>query len=166
MTLKAGDDFPEGVVFMHAPATPETSAVTACGMPTPYDASKEFKSKKVVLFAVPGAFTPTCQQTHLPSFIEARDKLRAKGVDEVICIAYNDVWVMGAWGKANGIQDGSILFMSDADAAFSKSIGWTNGERTGRYALVVDHGKVVYAEVETKKGSVELSDADAVLAHL
>jgi alkyl hydroperoxide reductase 1 len=164
--LKAGDDFPEGIIFTHIPYTPENAEVTACGNPARYDASKEFKNKKVILFAVPGAFTPTCQNTHLPSFIENMDKLRAKGVDQVVCIAYNDAWVMSAWGKANGVTDGSILFISDAGAEFSKSIGWNNNERTGRYAIVVDHGKITYAGHEGKSGTTLVSDADAVLSHL
>jgi alkyl hydroperoxide reductase 1 len=164
--LKAGDDFPEDVHFMYVPYRPENSEITACGLPVRYNASAEFKDKKVVIFAVPGAFTPTCQESHLPSYQEHLQDLKAKGVDLVICIAYNDVHVMSAWGKANGIKDGSILFMSDAGTEFSKLLGWTNGERTGRYAIVVDHGKVVYAAQETKKGSIEVSGAEAVLARL
>lgn len=162
--LKAGDDFPEGVSFTYVPYKPETSAVTACGIPVKYDASKEFKDKKVVIVSVPGAFTPTCQNTHIQGYIEKLSELKAKGVDQVIVIAYNDAWVQAAWAKANGIKD-EIIFASDDNAAFSNSIGWTLGPRTARYAIVVDHGKVIYAEKEPGK-EVTVSGVDAVLAKL
>ncbi|OTA56826.1 putative peroxisomal membrane protein [Hypoxylon sp. EC38] len=162
--LKAGDNFPEGVSFTYVPYTPETSDVTACGLPVKYDASKEFKNKKVVLVAVPGAFTPTCQNNHIQGYIKKLPELKAKGVDEVIVIAYNDAWVQAAWGKANGIKD-EIIFASDEGPAFSSSIGWTLGPRTARYAIVVDHGKVIYAEKEPGK-EVTVSGVDAVLAKL
>jgi len=125
----------------------------------------EFADKKVVLFSVPGAFTPSCSAQHLPGFVKALPELKKKGVDIVACIAFNDAWVMSAWGKANGVKDESILFLSDAGAAFSKSIGWTKGERTSRYAIVIDHGKVIYAEQEPG-GDVSVSSAEAVLARL
>lgn len=120
-----------------------------------------------MLFAVPGAFTPGCSVRHLPGYIEHLNEIKGKGVDLVIVIACNDAFVMSAWGKANGIKKDQIvslrlselilcrwlieiqMFMSDAGIAFSKSIGWTRGaDRTGRYAIVIDHGKVVYAEKE------------------
>ena len=160
--LKAGDSFPDGVKFSYV--KPSGDDITSCGVPGPLDASTEFKGKKVVLVSVPGAFTPTCQASHLPSYGAKRDELRAKGVEQVVVIAYNDAWVMSAWGKANGLRDDFILFASD-DAGFSKSIGWDMGERTARYAVVVDHGKVVYAAKEAGKG-IEVSGAEAVLASL
>lgn len=163
--LKAGDSFPESVSFTYIAPTGELD-ITACGLGIQYDASKEFQDKKVVLVAVPGAFTPTCQVSHVTSYIAKRDELKAKGVDQVIFIASNDHWVMSAWGKANGIQDDSILFMSDAGLEFSKKIGWANGDRTLRYAIVVDHGKVTYAEVDTERGSIAKSGAEGVLAKL
>lgn len=129
--LKVGDSFPEGVVFSYVPYTPETSDITACGISINYDASKglsphpfsplpppqlgmltpqtEFADKKVVLFAVPGAFTPSCSVKHLPGYIENVATLKSKGVDIIAVIAYNDAYVMSAWGKANGIKDGSIV---------------------------------------------------------
>merc|ERR1712000_305880 len=163
--LKVGDTFPEGVSFSYAPLTPENSEITACGIPQKFDASKEFKNKKVVLVSVPGAFTPTCQVSHVPSYIKNADALKAKGIDQVVFIAFNDAWVMSAWGKANNIKDDFIIFASDTGAAFSKSIGWTAGERTARYALVIDHGKVVYAAKEAG-GGVEVSGSEGVLAKL
>ncbi|KAI2634895.1 Redoxin [Hypomontagnella submonticulosa] len=163
--LKVGDAFPEGVTFTYVPYNPEQSAVTSCGVPVKYDASKEFKDKKVVLVSVPGAFTPTCQNTHVQGYIEKLPQLKAAGVDQVIIIAYNDAWVMAAWAKANGIKD-EIIFASDDGAPFSTSLGWTvGGVRTARYAIVVDHGKVVYAEKEPERG-VTVSGVDAVLAKL
>ncbi|KAH8885749.1 Redoxin [Thozetella sp. PMI_491] len=166
--IKAGDDFPEGVTFLYVPPTGDLD-ITACGLPVKYDASAEFKKKKVVLVSVPGAFTPTCQEQHVTSYIANLEKFKAKGVDDIIFIASNDHWVMAAWGKANGIKDDSILFMSDSGSAFSSSIGWTigeRGERTKRYAIVVDHGKVVYAATDDVPKSITNSGAEAALAKL
>ncbi|KAM7205360.1 putative peroxisomal prx5-like peroxiredoxin [Rhypophila sp. PSN 637] len=163
--LKAGDSFPDGVTFTYVKPTGDLN-VTACGIPIKYDASKEFKDKKVVLVAVPGAFTPTCQEQHITSYLSNLDNLKAKGVDQVIFIASNDAWVMSAWGKANGINDEKILFMSDAGLEFSKTIGWIKGDRTLRYAIVVDHGKVIYADIDDVPKSISKSGAEAVLAKL
>ncbi|KAK4151332.1 Redoxin [Chaetomidium leptoderma] len=164
-TLAPGSPFPSDVTFTYIPPTGSLD-LTVCGLPTKYDASKEFQTKKVVLVAVPGAFTPTCQEQHITSYLASLDQLKAKGVDSVIFIASNDAFVMSAWGKANGIKDESILFMSDANADFSRSIGWASADRTGRYAVVVDHGKVVYAEADTTRGSIAHSGAEGVLAKL
>jgi alkyl hydroperoxide reductase 1 len=163
--LKVGDSFPEDVAFQYIPYSPETSEVTSCGIPTKFNASQEFKNKKVVLVSVPGAFTPTCQVAHIPSFILNKDKLKAKGIDQVVVIAYNDPFVMSAWGKANNIQDDFIIFATDGEVKFSKSLGWLKGERTARYAIVVDHGKVVYAAKEDGPG-IDVSGAEPVLANL
>jgi alkyl hydroperoxide reductase 1 len=84
----------------------------------------------------------------------------------VAVLASNDPFVMSAWAKANGVKDDSILFLSDIDAAFSEKYGWAQGGRTGRYALIIDHGKIKYAEIEKGKGEVTVSGVDAVLAHL
>lgn len=107
--LKTGDTFPEGVSLSYVPLTPDNSEITSCGIPQKYDASAEFKNKKVVLVSVPGAFTPTCSVSHVPSFIENKEKLKAQGVDHVVVIAFNDAWVMSAWGKANGVKDDFIV---------------------------------------------------------
>lgn len=314
--LEAGDSFPNNVTFAYIPFEEENKDITACGIPTKFDASKgtswfffflhksellyrrasfsaqeraclhervslesklanpflgiEFREKKVVLVAVPGAFTPTCQANHLPGFIENVDALRAKGVEQVVVIASNDPFVMSAWGKANytkddfivsvfflctaplwlvlfclstfycpswlfffffsasslavffffpfyflgcffffsfllplwldffspfycpssavffffsptgssfcsefwGLQNESLanrrgkkIFATDSELAFSKAIGWTQGDRTARYAIAVDHGEVIYAAKEVERG-VSVSGADAVLAKL
>ncbi|KAH7158075.1 Redoxin [Dactylonectria estremocensis] len=165
-TLKAGDDFPEGVFFSYIKPTPEIAKFSQCGAPTAFAASQEFKDKKVVLVSIPGAFTPTCSGSHIPSYTEHIDKIKAKGVDLVIVVAFNDPFVMSGWAKANGVTDDSILFMSDKDAKFSRSIGWNFEERTGRFAIIIDHGKVTYASVDYDPQSIETSGALGVLAQL
>ncbi|RVX66207.1 putative peroxiredoxin pmp20 [Exophiala mesophila] len=163
--LKEGDQFPDDVVFSYVPYTPESEAITACGIPINYNASKEWANKKVVLFAVPGAFTPGCSVRHLPGYIENLEKIKGKKVDIVAVLAYNDAFVMSAWSKANGIKNDDILFLSDPETKFSKSIGWTLGDRTARYALIIDNGKIAYAEKEPGR-DVTVSGAAAVLAKL
>ncbi|KAK6070999.1 peroxisomal matrix protein [Seiridium cupressi] len=159
--LKAGDAFPEGVTFTYIPPAPETSEFSACGMPIKYNASKEFKDKKVVVFALPGAFTPTCSAAHVPGYIAKLAELKAKGVDQIICLAYNDAYVMSGWGKANGVKDESIIFASDD--GFSKEHAWVEGERTNRYGMIIDHGKVIYSELEPHLQAQEVSTAEAML---
>jgi len=163
--LKAGDSFPEGIVFSYVPYTAEKAGITSCGIPQNYNASKEWADKKVVLFAVPGAFTPGCSVRHLPGYIENLKEFKGKAVDVVAVLAFNDAWVMSAWGKANGIEGDDILFMCDPETKFSKYIGWTMGERTARYAMIIDQGKVVYAEKEPGR-DVTVSSAQSVLAKL
>ncbi|CAH0039267.1 unnamed protein product [Clonostachys solani] len=166
--LKAGDSFPEGVAFAWIPPTKETSEFSQCGIPIKYDATAEFKNKKVVIISLPGAFTPTCSARHVPGFKENKDKLVAKGVEQVIVLAHNDAYVMSGWGKANGVSDEFIVFASDSDLKFSKSLGWTvnNGERSDRWAIVVDHGKVTYAAKEEELQSLDFSGFDVVYKHL
>ncbi|KAJ5166089.1 Allergen [Penicillium canariense] len=167
-TLKPGDAFPSDVVFKYIPWSEESGDITACGIPINYNASQEWANKKVVLFSVPGAFTPTCSVNHMPGYIKNLPQLREKGVDIVAVVAFNDPFVMSAWGKANQVRGDEILFLSDPDAKFSKSIGWADeaSGRTGRYAIVIDHGKVSYAQIETERGVVKKSGADTVLASL
>jgi alkyl hydroperoxide reductase 1 len=107
-TLQPGSSFPEDISFSYIPPTGSLD-LTTCGIPTTYNASKEFQTKKIVLVAVPGAFTPTCQEQHIVSYLAHLAELKAKGVDRVIFIASNDAFVMSAWGKANGIKDESIV---------------------------------------------------------
>ncbi|PSN63551.1 AhpC/TSA family protein-like protein [Corynespora cassiicola Philippines] len=165
--LQVGDSFPEGVKFEWAPIT--DSDPTACGLPQEYDASKQWKGKKVVLFSVPGAFTPGCQARHLPPYIEKLSEFKTKGVDVVAVIASNDSWVMNAWGKVNGVKGDDFLFLSDTKTFFSKNYGWAAGmgDRNGRWAMVIDKdGKITYAENEKSPGEVSVSGAEAVLAKL
>jgi alkyl hydroperoxide reductase 1 len=141
----------------------------------------------VVLFSVPGAFTPgyvphlllsakyyvltptpSCQAFHLPPYIKNRSKFSEKGVDIVATIASNDSWVMNAWGKVNGVKGDEVLFLSDTKTFFSKEYGWPAGmgDRNGRWAMIFDHGKVTYAENEKSPGEVTVSSAEEVLAKL
>jgi alkyl hydroperoxide reductase 1 len=123
--LKAGDKFPDGVTFGFIRPTPEKADITACGLPEKLDASKEFADKKVVLVSVPGAFTPTCQVDHVSGYIAKLDALKKAGADSVIFIAYNDPFVMSAWGKANGITDDRIVsagFPPSSSTSFSISL--------------------------------------------
>ena len=137
-------------------------------MPQEYDASKEWKGKKVVLVSVPGAFTPGCQARHLPPYITNVDKILEKGVDLVAVIASNDAWVMSAWGKVNGVKDTEkILFLSDTKTGYSKQIGWMAGmgDRNGRWAMVIEKdGTISYAEQEDDPRKVTVRCGSFVLS--
>jgi len=129
------------------------------------------KGKKVVLFAVPGAFTPTCSLKHLPGFVEKADELKEKGVDTIACVAVNDAFVMDAWGKSVG-ADGKILLLADGSALFTKAIGVDLdlvekglGVRSRRYAMLVDDGTVTDINLE-EGGAFTTSGADGILAVL
>lgn len=128
--------------------------------------------KKVVLFAVPGAFTPTCHARHLPSYLENLDALKAKGVDTVACVAVNDAFVLDAWGKNAG-ADGKIVLLSDGNATFTKAVGldfdgsgFGLGTRSRRYSMLVEDGVVKTLNVEDSPGVMEVSGADTILAAL
>ena len=128
-----------------------------------------FSGKKVVLFAVPGAFTPTCHQKHLPGFVENLGAFKAKGVDVVACTAVNDVFVMDAWAKANAAED-TIAFLADGNAEFAKAIGLDLdatglglGIRSRRYAMLVDDGVVKIMNIEEVPSSAEKSSAESLL---
>ncbi|GAB1727855.1 hypothetical protein KC343_g843 [Hortaea werneckii] len=166
--LKAGDKFPDGVVFSYAPI--ENDDAKACSMPAPFKASEEFKGKKVVIVSVPGAFTPGCQAFHVPPYIENLNKIADKGVDMVVVIASNDAFVMSAWGKVNGVKpDSKLKFMSDSESFFSKNHGWDAGmgDRNGRWAMIIEKdGTVSYAENESNPRQVTVSGAEAVLSKL
>ncbi|EFN59443.1 hypothetical protein CHLNCDRAFT_29579 [Chlorella variabilis] len=129
------------------------------------------KGKKVVLFAVPGAFTPTCSLKHLPGFIEKADELRAKGVDTIACVSVNDAFVMDAWGKSVG-ADGKVMMLADGSAVFAQAIGAELdladkglGVRSRRYAMLVDDGTVKKLNME-EGGAFTVSGADDILAAL
>ena len=128
-----------------------------------------FAGRKVVLFAVPGAFTPTCSNAHLPGYVVKFDDFRAKGVDSVICLSVNDAFVMDAWGKANNAEN--LIMLADGAGDFSKAIGLEaetgifGGVRSRRYAMVVEDGIVTHLNVEAPK-KFEVSDAESMLALL
>lgn len=158
--IKVGDQIP----------TMTLTKATAEG-PKPVTTDEIFKGRKVVMFAVPGAFTPTCSAKHLPGFVENHDALKAKGVDEVVCMAVNDAFVMGAWGKASS-ADGKITMLADGSAALTKAMGLEldlvargMGVRSQRFALVAVDGKVSHIAVEAA-GGFDVSRAEAVLAAL
>jgi len=139
----------------------------------PRDVSLEevFRGKKVVVFAVPGAFTPTCSAKHLPGFIEKADAIKAKGMDEIVCIAVNDPFVMGAWAKASGAA-GKVRLLADGNAEFTKAVGleldasaFGMGLRSQRYAMIVADGVVQELLVEPGPG-LSVSSAESVLAKL
>lgn len=160
MTIKAGDRVPAGTL----------KQMTKEG-PANVTTDQLFKGRKVVLFSVPGAFTPTCHAKHLPGYVELYDKLKAKGVDTVACLAVNDVFVMDAWGKASGVGD-RILMLADGNAEFTRALGleldatgFGMGIRGKRFAMVVNDGVVTHLNVEAA-GEFRVSAADFVLGQL
>lgn len=129
-----------------------------------------FKGKKVVMFAVPGAFTPGCSVTHLPGYVVNADKIKAKGVDTIACVAVNDAFVMGAWGKASNAEE--ILMLADGNAELAKALDLTLdvsaaglGLRSQRYAMIVEDGVVKHLALEPNPG-ISVSAADEILKHL
>jgi peroxiredoxin len=130
-----------------------------------------FDGKRVVLFSVPGAFTPTCDAKHLPGYLQLADKLRAKGVDTIACMAVNDVFVMNAWGKASNVA-GKVLMLADGNGDYARALGleldgkgFGMGMRGQRFAIIVDKGVATHVDVEAP-GQFKVSAAEAVLAQL
>ncbi len=160
MTIKAGTKIPAASL----------KTMSAEGMQT-ITTDDLFKGKKVVLFALPGAFTPTCSAKHLPSFVQLADKIRAKGVDTIACLSVNDAFVMDAWGKNQKVGD-KVTMLADGNGDFTKAVGLTMdgtgygmGVRSQRYAMVVDNGVVKTLNVEAP-GAYEVSSAEAILKAL
>ncbi|MDE1149595.1 MAG: peroxiredoxin [Azospirillaceae bacterium] len=160
MTIQVGDNFPS-VTVKH---------LTDAGMQeTSTDAL--FKGRKAVLFAVPGAFTPTCSAKHLPGFLQNIDAFKAKGVETIVCLSVNDPFVMQAWAKANDVGD-KIFMLPDGNGTLARDLGlvmdgtaYNLGQRSQRFALVVEDGVVTRVDVE-KPGAFEVSSAEAVLKNL
>lgn len=160
MTIKPGDRLPAA----------EFTVITADGSQK-LTTEAVFTGRKIVLFAVPGAFTPTCSMNHFPGFLQSCEAIKAKGVDAIACTAVNDAHVMNAWSKASG-NDGQILMLADGSAAFAKAVGLEvdltangMGVRSRRYSMIVDDGVVVSLNIEEKSG-VNVSGADTVLRQL
>ncbi len=161
MTIAVGDRLPEATFKVRTPEGLKdvtTADLAAAG--------------RAVLFAVPGAFTPTCHAKHLPSYVENLDALKAKGVDLVVCVAVNDAFVLDAWGKQNGLED-RILLLADGNATFTKAVGldfdgsgFGLGTRSKRYAMLLEDGVVRALHVEESPGVMEVSGADRILAAL
>src|SRR5262245_56752324 len=159
--IKVGDRLPNAT-FM---------TMTADG-PKPQTTDDIFKGKKVVLFAVPGAFTPTCHKNHLPGFLTNADKIKGKGIDTIAVTGLNDVFVMDAWKEKTGAA-GKIEFLADGSAAFAKALGLDMdlserglGMRSKRYAMVVDDGVVKTLNIEEAPGKADVSGAENLLKGL
>lgn len=160
MSISVGDKLPDAT-FME---------MTANG-PEPRSTEDVFAGKKIALFAVPGAYTPTCSAKHLPGFVERQGDLAAKGVDEIVCTSVNDVFVMGAWSEANG-ANGKVRMLADGNGAFAAAIGlgmdasgFGMGQRSQRYSMLVEDGTVKELNVE-QGGGFEVSSADYLLGQL
>jgi peroxiredoxin len=160
MAIKVGDRIPPVKVQMMKDGEIKTLS-----------SDELFKGKKVVLFALPGAFTPTCSAQHLPGFIKHAEDIRKKGVDSIACLSVNDAFVMDAWGKDRGAGD-NVMMLADGNADFSKAVGLTMdatgygmGLRANRYAMVVEDGVVKKLNVEAP-GAFEVSSAESILKAL
>ncbi|MCB8873833.1 peroxiredoxin [Acidisoma silvae] len=158
--IKVGDTIPDVTVTAATAGGPEQTTTNAI-----------FAGKTVVLFAVPGAFTPTCSARHLPGFVENAQAFFDKGVDTIACIAVNDAFVMGAWGKDQGVE-GKVVMLADGSGDFAKAVGLEldlvargMGVRSQRYALIAKNGVVTHLGVE-EGGAFEASKAETVLAAL
>jgi alkyl hydroperoxide reductase subunit AhpC len=167
MTIKIGDRLPEGTLTEFIESETE-----GCSLgPNAFKVSDLVKGKKIALFALPGAFTPTCSAKHVPGYIALADQFKAKGVDEIWCISVNDAFVMGAWGrdqKATGI----VRMLGDGSAIFTKAMGMefdlterNMGVRSQRYSMLVEDGVVKQLNLEAP-GKFEVSNAETLLAQL
>jgi peroxiredoxin len=159
MTIATGDKIPAVTLKIMGAKGPEDISTDTL-----------FKGKKVVMFAVPGAFTPGCTVTHLPGYVVLADKLKAKGVDSIVCLSVNDAFVMAAWGKSQNADE--LLMVADGNGEFTKAAGlemdasgFGMGTRSKRYAMIVDDGVVSHIAVEPA-GGIEVSAAEAILAKL
>ena len=159
MTIQVGDRLPDVPL-----------AIATAEGPRPTTSGEYFAGKRVALFAVPGAFTPTCSARHLPSYVEKASELTGKGVDEIACISVNDPFVMGAWNKADGSED--ITMLADGNALFSDAVGLSfdgskfgMGKRSQRYSMIVNDGVVEQVNVE-QPGEYRASSAEYMLDQL
>ncbi len=159
MTVSVGDNVPSGTLAFLGEKGPET-----------INTDELFNGKKVVLFAVPGAFTPTCSEAHLPGFVANHDKIVAKGVDQVVCVSVNDPFVMGAWGKTQNAEE--LLMAADGSATWTKALGLELdlverglGIRSKRYSMIVDNGVISHLNVDEGPG-MEVSSAEKILESL
>src|SRR5690349_15510623 len=165
MTIKVGDRLPEGKLM----ESTEFDSGTQCAMPPKeVHVADAVKGKKIAIFGLPGAFTPTCSAKHVPSYVANLDKLRAKGVNEVWCLAVNDAFVMHAWALDQKAQ-GKIRFLGDGSAEYTKKLGLEldlnargMGMRMQRFSMLVDNGVVKQLHIEAP-GKFEVSDAETML---
>lgn len=159
MTITTGQTLPDASLLQIGAEGPETVAL-----------AEKLKGRKVAIFGLPGAYTGTCSTAHVPSFIRSMDALRAKGVDEVICISVNDPFVMDAWSKDTGAGDAGITMLGDATSEFTKAIGMAFSagpvgfvDRSKRYSMLVDDGVVTILNAEASPGECEISAGQTLL---
>lgn len=162
MTIEIGQKIPEGIKLMEATA----------GGPRPVTTDEVFGGKKVVVFAVPGAFTPSCSASHLPGFIQHADAIKAKGVDTIACLSTNDAFVLQAWGTSQDAGD-KVMMLSDGNGDFVKALdltldasGFGMGMRSTRFSMIVENGVVKSLNVESNPGEVAASSAEKVIEQL
>jgi peroxiredoxin len=163
--IKVGDKLPAGKLqeFIEVEGN-------GCSIgPNTFDVEKEAAGKKIALFALPGAYTPTCSAKHVPGFVESADKLKAAGIDEIWCVSVNDAFVMGAWGRDQKTA-GKVRMMADGSAEWTRALGLTMdltskgmGVRSQRYSMLVDNGVVKTLNIE-QPGKFEVSNAETMLA--
>jgi glutaredoxin/glutathione-dependent peroxiredoxin len=167
MAIKVGDRIPDGTLTEMV----DTERPGCTIGPNNFTVSEQAKGKRIAIFGLPGAFTPTCSAKHVPSYVQNIDALHAKGVDEVWCVSVNDAFVMGAWGRDQK-AGGKVRMMGDGSAIFTKALGLDMdltargmGVRSQRYSMLVDDGVVKQLNVEAA-GKFEVSGAEAMLAQL
>ena len=161
MAIKVGDKVPSGTLGVMKPEGPGSISTDDL-----------FNGKTVVLFSVPGAFTPTCSKTHLPGFVQNASAIKSKGIDTIACMAVNDIFVMDAWGKNAG-ADGKVMMLADGNATYTKALGldldasgFGMGTRGQRFAMVVKNGVVQKLQVEPSAGQCTISGGESILANL
>ncbi len=159
MSIAVGDRLPNATLAAMGEEGPET-----------VDLAEKLKGRKVVIFAVPGAFTGTCTTAHVPSFIRTKDGFAERGVDEIICISVNDPFVMSAWGESTGATDAGIAMLGDPQAEFTKAVGMNFSappvgliDRSKRYAMIVEDGVVTAIGVEASPGDCDVAAGEALL---
>ncbi|SMY08406.1 peroxiredoxin [Flavimaricola marinus] len=162
MTITQGAALPDATLTAMGSDGPETVSL-----------SDKVKGRKVVIFGLPGAFTGTCSTAHVPSFIRTKDAFAAKGVDEIICVSVNDPFVMGAWGESTGATAAGITMLGDADASFTKALGMNFTappvglfDRSKRYSMMVEDGKVTILNEEGSPGECEISAGETLLGQI
>ena len=161
MTIKAGDKIP----------SIELKTMTSDG-PDGITTDDLFNGKKVILFGLPGAFTPTCSAKHVPGYVQHADAIKAKGIDTIACISVNDAFVMGAWGKDQNVGD-KVMMLADGSAEFTKAAGLEldlvdrgMGVRCQRFSMIVDNGVVIRVNIEESILACDASSADALLSQV
>ena len=162
MTISKGDKLPDATLLQMGENGPEEVAL-----------SDRLAGRKVVLFAVPGAYTPTCHSAHVPSFVRTKDEFEDKGIDEIVCVSVNDPFVMASWGEATGATAAGIAMLGDPESAFTAAIGMDFTappagliKRSKRYAMLVEDGVVTQLNEEASPGECEVSAGETLLAQV